>query len=333
MPHNSPTVSVIVPVYNTEKYLRRCLDSILAQTFTDWECLVIDDGSTDDSSAICDEYAAADSRFRVFHKANGGASATRNFGLDKYKGEYVIFIDSDDFWNSNDCLNKLVSIADTTGADLVRGEYQKVDENDNVIIQGKRKFQIEGKILSSYEMLRYGVAGEFFGVLSLYRRNAIGELRYDEGMTFLEDMDLLSRLFRQPLKCVYTSMCFYSYLLRNSSASNVPNPNSIICSFGMCDKFFSYSSSLESEQHLFYQHYGRMMYYWTMNTVSEDPYYTKREELIRDCGLKSLRKRLMSRTNLKEDWHYWILLLSPELAVTLLRVKNNVITLKRKLIG
>ncbi len=82
MPHNSPTVSVIVPVYNTEKYLRRCLDSILAQTFTDWECLIIDDGSTDASPAICDEYAARDSRFRVFHKANGGVSSARNVGLD-----------------------------------------------------------------------------------------------------------------------------------------------------------------------------------------------------------------------------------------------------------
>lgn len=82
MPNNSPAVSVIVPVYNTEKYLRRCLDSILAQTFTDWECLVIDDGSTDTSPAICDEYAAADTRFRVFHKANGGFCSARNVGLE-----------------------------------------------------------------------------------------------------------------------------------------------------------------------------------------------------------------------------------------------------------
>lgn len=82
MPNNSPAVSVIVPVYNTQKYLRRCLDSILAQTFTDWECLVIDDGSTDSSPAICDEYAAADTQFRVFHKANGGVSSARNVGLE-----------------------------------------------------------------------------------------------------------------------------------------------------------------------------------------------------------------------------------------------------------
>jgi glycosyltransferase involved in cell wall biosynthesis len=80
MPHNSPAVSVIVPVYNTGKYLRRCLDSILAQTFTDWECLVIDDGSTDASPAICDEYAAADTRFRVFHKQNEGVNSAKGIG-------------------------------------------------------------------------------------------------------------------------------------------------------------------------------------------------------------------------------------------------------------
>ncbi len=97
MSGNNPKVSVIVPVYNTEKYLRRCLDSILTQTFTDWECLVIDDGSTDTSPAICDEYAAADTRFRVFHKQNGGVSSARNVGLENVRGEWVTFVDADDY--------------------------------------------------------------------------------------------------------------------------------------------------------------------------------------------------------------------------------------------
>ena len=100
-----PKISVIVPVYNTEKYLHRCVDSILAQTFTDFELLLIDDGSTDSSGAICDEYAQKDSRVRVFHKENGGASSARNLGLDNATGEWITFCDSDDFvysyWLSN----------------------------------------------------------------------------------------------------------------------------------------------------------------------------------------------------------------------------------------
>lgn len=92
-----PKISVIVPVYNTEKYLRRCIDSILAQTFTDFELLLVDDGSKDNSGAICDEYAKKDPRVRVFHKENGGVSSARNLGLDEAKGEWIAFVDSDDY--------------------------------------------------------------------------------------------------------------------------------------------------------------------------------------------------------------------------------------------
>ena len=89
---NIPQISVIVPVYNVEKYLSRCIESILSQTFTDFELLLIDDGSTDRSGEICDEYAKKDARIRVFHKENSGVSAARNLGLDNAKGELVLLI-------------------------------------------------------------------------------------------------------------------------------------------------------------------------------------------------------------------------------------------------
>ena len=89
-------VSVIVPVYNAEKYLPACLDSLLAQSLTDFELLLVDDGSRDASGAICDEYAVRDSRIRVFHIPNGGVSAARNLGLDHARGEFVVFVDADD---------------------------------------------------------------------------------------------------------------------------------------------------------------------------------------------------------------------------------------------
>lgn len=92
----SPQISVIVPVYNYKEYLRRCLDSILAQTFADWECIVVDDGSSDGSAAICDEYAQKDSRFVVIHKQNGGLSSARNLGLELAQGNFLMFCDQDD---------------------------------------------------------------------------------------------------------------------------------------------------------------------------------------------------------------------------------------------
>ena len=98
---NNPKVSVIVPVYNTEKTLHRCLDSIIAQTYTDWECILIDDGSKDNSPAICDEYEKVDIRFKVIHKKNGGASSARNVGLKEAKGEWICFCDADDVVESH----------------------------------------------------------------------------------------------------------------------------------------------------------------------------------------------------------------------------------------
>lgn len=108
-----PKISVIVPVYNVEKNLPRCIDSILSQSFTDFELLLIDDGSPDNCGKICDEYAAKDSRVKVFHKPNGGVSSARNLGLDKAQGEWVTFIDSDDYVDV-DYLKELV---------VTQGEY------------------------------------------------------------------------------------------------------------------------------------------------------------------------------------------------------------------
>ena len=113
-----PAISVIVPIYNMERLMRKCLDSILAQTFRYYECLLVDDGSTDGSAAICDEFADKDSRFRSFHKPNGGLSDARNYGLAHAKGEYTIFFDPDD-WVEKDCLMGMYVKAQETAAESV----------------------------------------------------------------------------------------------------------------------------------------------------------------------------------------------------------------------
>lgn len=120
---NNPKVSIIVPVYNVEQYLPRCIDSILTQTFTDFELLLIDDGSHDKSGKICDEYAEKDSRIRVFHKENGGVSSARNIGLYNAQGEWIAFIDSDD-WVGDKWLNGFVS-SDLSADLIIQGFYAK----------------------------------------------------------------------------------------------------------------------------------------------------------------------------------------------------------------
>lgn len=129
-----PRVSIIVPVYNVEKYLRRCLDSVLAQTFTDFECILVDDGSQDGSPAICDEYAGKDSRFKVIHKAkNEKQGKARHSGIDMASSDFVFFIDSDD-WIEVNALELLVNKQRETGAALVIGGIRRIRPHGKAVV-------------------------------------------------------------------------------------------------------------------------------------------------------------------------------------------------------
>ena len=127
-----PEISVIVPVYKVEEYLPQCVDSILVQTFTNFELLLVDDGSPDRCGEICEEYAGKDTRIRVFHQQNSGVSAARNIGLQHAKGTYIVFVDSDD-WVSTDYLLHLYKSLPDTGIGLVMG--------------GALKYSIDGKLI------------------------------------------------------------------------------------------------------------------------------------------------------------------------------------------
>lgn len=130
-----PKITIIIPVYNVERYLRRCLDIIAAQTFTDWECILIDDGSPYASGAVCDEYAANDGRFCVIHQDNRGVSAARNAGLDAARGEWIAFVDSGD-WVDKDMLTALYACAVEKQAEVVvSGDYAEKGQ------RFKREFQ------------------------------------------------------------------------------------------------------------------------------------------------------------------------------------------------
>lgn len=127
--------SIVVPVYNVEKYLRECIDSILSQTFTDFELILVDDGSKDNSPLICDEYAQKDGRIKVIHKQNGGLSDARNVGTNEAKGSYIVYIDSDDYYCDNDFLTKLHQKAYETDADVIAYKFKKYLEVKNEFVE------------------------------------------------------------------------------------------------------------------------------------------------------------------------------------------------------
>jgi glycosyltransferase involved in cell wall biosynthesis len=124
-------ISIIVPVYNVEEYFRQCLDSVLAQTFPDYECILVDDGSPDNCPAICDEYAKKDLRFRVIHKINGGLSDARNAGIKTAKGEYIVLLDSDDLFADNNALENIRKIMETTKVEVIyNSNFTILRDND-----------------------------------------------------------------------------------------------------------------------------------------------------------------------------------------------------------
>lgn len=179
-----PKVSIIIPVYNAEEYLKKCLDSILANQYNDWECILIDDGSKDNSYAICKEYTAKDSRFKSFHQENSGASAARNVGLDKAQGEYLTFIDADDWVSSN-----YLSAIEKTNSDIILLETKHINPQGEVI----RYFSLEPQLSSSREeyvsILEENMINPIIKVMSakIVRRSCIGNTQFDVNMKIGED--------------------------------------------------------------------------------------------------------------------------------------------------
>ena len=183
-----PKISIIVPVYNVGNYLSRCLDSVLAQKHENWECILVDDGSTDRSGLICDEYSARDSRFIPFHKPNGGVSSARNFGITKARGEWIAFVDSDDTLLPGYLENLLNGTKN--GAEIVLSNYGG---------RQTKKYIMEFQYVEGNEMKEYFLENKIFALSApygkLYKRNIMGEhsLLFPEGIHMGEDMIFLVR--------------------------------------------------------------------------------------------------------------------------------------------
>ena len=290
---NIPKISVIVPVYNTEKFLQRCIDSVLAQTYQDFELLLIDDGSKDSSGVICDEYAAQDIRVRVFHKENGGVSDTRNYGLDLAQGKYLMFLDSDDFWLRNDVLEMLIGKAEEYDLDIIRGEYSAMHEDGTLAWNREisaERWNHTGKVLTNVDFLEYAIHGEFFLFLSLFRRKSIGKLRFEVGRIFLEDMLFYSNYLIQSLRSMYLpNVRFYAYRKNEGSISNQFSEKKLADSFSMCYRFHDLAQNTRDvalKNKFVYN--SIMMYYWTLETVAMKAYYPQRKRLIIELKLEIL---------------------------------------------
>ena len=185
----TPKISIIVPIYNAEQWLERCVDSIVAQTYTDWELLLIDDGSTDRSGDICDRYAASDPRIQAFHKPNGGVSSARNLGLDHAQGEWITFVDSDDYvfpcWLENFIYN-------SSGVDMVVQGFKTPYAYEPIYNKDVHGVSYKG---SGKEGLLELFKNKYLGYLwvKLFRTDIIREnhIRFDTKISLQEDEDFV----------------------------------------------------------------------------------------------------------------------------------------------
>ena len=210
------TISVIVPVYNVASYLPQCMESILNQDYEDLQVLLIDDGSTDDSGAICDRFAARDSRIQVIHQKNGGAASAKNAGLRAATGKYLSFVDSDDYLEP-DVYGFLVKTLEEAQADAVQGAFQEV-------YRSRREVRpLKPETLEGYDyLLRF--PKDFSCALlwnKLYRREIYGGVFFEEGHK-IDDEYFTYQGFLQPRRVVCTDQVIYNYRKRASSVMASP---------------------------------------------------------------------------------------------------------------
>lgn len=232
-----PLISIIIPVYNAEKYIRKCLDSILAQTHTNWEAILVDDGSPDNSGAICDEYATKDSRFKVIHQENGGVVNARNKAIATANGEYISFVDSDDYIEP-EMLKEMISFAKKESLDIVwcdinviledtvRPHHMPIAKDNDINIRNLLTMQIPGYLFNKI------IRTSFWNKCNI---------KTDEKAVICEDSYIsLQLLNNNPINGKIDKV-FYNYnRLNENSATNIEKNPTIIGAIGNIYNIYNY---------------------------------------------------------------------------------------------
>lgn len=212
-------ISIVVPVYNAERSIHKCIDSIVNQTFEDLEIILVNDGSKDNSGLICDEYAKKDNRIKVVHKENGGVSSARNSGLDIMTGQYFCFIDSDDYIEK-DMIEKLYKAISESGAEIAICGYKRFCNNE-IKCHYENKGDIVGKIgiadFVAKNCLNWLVSTPW---AKLYTTTYLSNVRFDESMSLGEDTKFNLNFFEYIEKITIVDECLYCYVDTEGSLTN-----------------------------------------------------------------------------------------------------------------
>lgn len=216
---NTVPISVIIPVYNQSKYLKRCLDSVLNQSFNQLEIILINDGSTDESPQLCDEFAKKDDRITVIHQNNGGVSNARNSGLKIARGEYVHFMDSDDFLDDG-FYNDLYNLAQSREADIICSEYYQEyrDKKGEFFLNTNATEQLTMTRNEAIVALLSGKRVSYSTCDKLFKRNIIADIKFNEHISHNEDFLFVYEAVKRISRLFYTSHAYFHYCHNPKSA-------------------------------------------------------------------------------------------------------------------
>ena len=315
-----PKVSIIVPIYNSEKCLKRCIDSILAQTYFDYELILVNDGSQDNSGEICDDYAQKDSRIIVFHKENGGASSARNAGLDIAKGDYITFVDSDDTVSTN-YLNSFSYNADFEVAGLETvGNNNEVDYPNNEIFLENSLEIYNWFLLDSHRKFLTSICSKLF----LKKNIESALLKFDTSLKYGEDTIFIYNYLSHCKKIYLSPNVIYQYYVNSGlwdkkytlkAQECVNHILTITNSLDLIEQNWNFKLpiKLKTAHYPTYLH----LFYAYLKTLSED----KKNIELKVFRKSSNKLQLSKALNLK-DYIYWKLL--PALFIANNQKHNNI---------
>lgn len=212
-------LTIIVPVYNVENCLKQCLDSIINQKYQNFECIVVDDGSTDRSGEICDEYARLDSRIVVIHKENGGVSSARNIALERANGDFITFVDADDYLEK-DAYSDAIEKLDSEDCQIYVFGYKVIEEDKEYITFDSNVIKIYSYNEYIYELFRHPSALRRTVWNKVFDRRLIENVRFDEVIKYGEDSKFLLEVLNENILMYYDSKPKYNYYVRCNSASH-----------------------------------------------------------------------------------------------------------------
>lgn len=297
---NRELISVIVPIYNVEKYLKRCIDSIIEQTYTNLEIILVDDESPDNCGKICDEYAKKDKRIIVIHKKNGGLSDARNRGLQEAKGKYVGFVDSDDYISKN-MYKVLYTNMKENNADISICNFSLVDDNG---IEYKNKKQINNEIklygkMEAMENLLIEKDYTNHAWNKLYNKKLFedGKIQYPKGKIW-EDIATTYLLFENANKVVYQNISLYYYVQRDNSIMKEINKEKIILlgdiinqrNYYLSKKYNTLQKAIEINEGKYIKYYYDMIFMSEYSDLYKDKLYKKYYKRYREVYLKNKKE-------------------------------------------